>query len=342
MTPSSEEHAVKPADAALDAGLVREIRHLHDGIIAECSQTLAQVTALAGGSGTDLMRHENAARHNVMTAVMTELMQRDNAIFNAVSQLAGRLDVIDNAVIGAQRMALIQRHGAVEIATDHPVAIHSPDHVMPWGTARDNSRNQRFNARLITLIANSHQSVLDLGCSGGGQVRSFIEQGLLSVGIEGSDYSASRLRAEWLTIPDFLFTADITEPFRLRTSRYPEGLCFGVVTLWEVIEHIGEAGLPKLFSNIDHHLLPGGLVIMSVSPNAEVIEGVELHQTVQPRAWWDAFFPSIGWRNHPGLLGYFGDDLVRWEANAPNSFHFVLSRATETPSLNQRARSLAG
>ena len=38
-------------------------------------------------------------------------------------------------------------------------------------------------------------------------MRSFIEQGCLAVGVEGSDLSMRALRAEWATIPEFLFTA---------------------------------------------------------------------------------------------------------------------------------------
>jgi hypothetical protein len=65
-----------------------------------------------------------------------------------------------------------------------------------------------------------------------------------------------------------LFTADTTKPFRLRGAG-AEGLRFSVVTLWEVMEHIAEGDLPAVFGNIDAHLAPGGLVILSVSPNPE-------------------------------------------------------------------------
>jgi cyclopropane fatty-acyl-phospholipid synthase-like methyltransferase len=184
-------------------------------------------------------------------------------------------------------------------------------------------------------------SVLDLGCSGGGQVRSFIEQGYLAVGIEGSDLSARQLRAEWLTIPDYLFTADITKPFRLQTAKGREGMRFGVVTAWEVIEHIAEADLPQVLANVDAHLMPGGLVIMSVSPKSDIINGVELHQTVKPRAWWEAFLTASGWTNHPKLVSYFDGDFVRAEPNAPGSFHVVLSRRGEVPRLSARLQHLA-
>ena len=250
------------------------------------------------------------------------------------------LTLVEHAALGAQRARIREIYGSLDIETQHPVAITSPDHLAPWGTANDNSREQRFNARLIALIPGDRLSLMDLGCSGGGFVRSLIEQGFLAVGVEGSDYSQKRLRAEWLTIPDFLFTADITKPFRIVSSRASAPVRFGVVTLWEVVEHVAEPDLRLLCDNIDAALAPGGVAIMSVSPNSDVIDGIELHQTIQPREWWEAFFKSIGWQDNPSLIAWFGNDLVRWHANAPNSFHFALSRAGESPVITARAAAL--
>lgn len=263
---------------------------------------------------------------------------RNADILNALAEHTQRLAMLEQTLLGVQRQRLGERFGPIRMATEHPVATASPDHVKPWGTARDNSRNQRFNARLTALL-DCELSVLDLGCSGGGAVRSFIEQGCLAVGVEGSDYSANRLRAEWLTIPESLFTADITKPFRLHGAGAAT-LRFSVVTLWEVMEHIAEADLPAVFANIDAHLAPGGLVILSVSPNADIVDGVTLHQTVRPRPWWEAFFTAIGWTDHPGIIGTFGEDLVRGGANAPDSFHCALSRKGEIPALSARFRHL--
>src|SRR3990167_2627697 len=102
----------------------------------------------------------------------------------------------------------------LKVETDYPVALDSPDHLEPWGTKQDNSVNKRFNKKLIKLFGHT-PNVLDLGCAGGGFVRSIIKQGGLAVGIEGSDYSKKIKRAEWAKIPDNLFTADITKPFKL-------------------------------------------------------------------------------------------------------------------------------
>ena len=97
------------------------------------------------------------------------------------------------------------------------VAYSSPDHAQPWGTKNDNSKNPRFNQKLYKLYSQLQTPlrVLDLGCSGGGFVRSCINEGCFAVGIEGSDYSRRHKRCEWAVIPEFLFTADITRKFRL-------------------------------------------------------------------------------------------------------------------------------
>jgi 2-polyprenyl-3-methyl-5-hydroxy-6-metoxy-1,4-benzoquinol methylase len=249
------------------------------------------------------------------------------------------LAAVEDALLGLHVSRLRERFGRLKLETEFRVAHDSPDHIVPWGTARDNSINLRFNSRLLSLLPTQTFSLLDLGCSGGGLVRSFIQQGFLAVGIEGSDYSQRRLRAEWRSIPEFLFTGDITRLFSLRTHA-GEPVRFGVVTLWEVIEHIKEADLPGLFGNINAHLRPGGLVIMSVSPNSDIIDGIELHQTIRPRQWWIETLASLGWQNHPGIVSYFQNDFVREESNAPNSFHLILSRSTEIPVLFGEHRRL--
>ena len=70
---------------------------------------------------------------------------------------------------------------------------------------------------------------------------------------------------------------------------------FNVVTSWELIEHIAEDDLAGVASNRERHLASGGLWIMSVSPNEEIINGVRLHQTVETKSWWLAKFTAFGW-----------------------------------------------
>src|SRR6185295_10711220 len=110
-------------------------------------------------------------------------------------------------------------------------------------TIRDNSRNARFNRRLDEVLGSrGAYSLLDLGCAGGGLVRSVLEDGHDAVGLEGSDISRRERSGDWATIPYHLFTCNIVKPFRvLRANGRPAR--FTVVTAWEVLEHIPERDL---------------------------------------------------------------------------------------------------
>src|SRR4051812_40605701 len=103
----------------------------------------------------------------------------------------------------------------IVVKTSKPIAYDSPDHITPVGSARDNHLNHEFNRKLYQVFPIDRVRVLDLGCAGGGFVKSILAAGGFAIGIEGSDYSKVRKRAEWATIPDSLFTADMTEPFEV-------------------------------------------------------------------------------------------------------------------------------
>lgn len=234
----------------------------------------------------------------------------------------------------------------IRMQAEKPVAFDSPDHIQPWGTANDNSTNPRFNEKIFWWLPKSHVSLLDIGCSGGGFVKSMLEAGCVAVGVEGSDYSKKTKRAEWATIPGNLFTADATAPFELslhdEASNKVETLKFSVVTAWEFIEHIAEPDLEKVMRNIDKHLAPNGVVIMSVSPNEEYINGVKLHQTVAEKPWWVQKFASLGFTHHDAAVSYFDRDWIRGEDNnAPGSFHVVLTRTSESLPHSDRITGLA-
>lgn len=234
------------------------------------------------------------------------------------------------------------------VSSDRSVAVNSPDHLQPWGTARDSSRNALFNEKIYKLFAGRPEvlKILDLGCSGGGFVRDCIDDGCYAVGIEGSDYSQKMSRAEWATLSDkFLFTADLTSKFEVsredETGRHP--IEFDLITSWDVLEHIAENDLPTLIENIKRHLKSDGLAIFSISNSEEVINGIRLHQTVQPKDWWVNLFQSHGLTNLPKFEQYFGGQYIRGpKYGAPFSFHVALSidtsAAPEPFSLNRKDR----
>ena len=214
------------------------------------------------------------------------------------------------------------------------VACESPDHIHPWGTRRDNSRNRRFNQKINLLFGRERGALwlLDMGCSGGGFVKDCIDDGCVAVGLEGSDHSKRMRRAEWRTIPEFLFTADITAPFEIQ-AEFESGVFpvqFDVVTCWEVIEHIAEKDLQMVAENVKEHLKPDGLWIMSVSVSDDIVDGVNLHQTVKPYDWWVEKFKSFGLHHLPQYIPYFNTQFVRGPKYlAGGSFHLVLSTNPE-------------
>lgn len=212
------------------------------------------------------------------------------------------------------------------VITDHPVALDSRDHLKPQGTKDDNSRNPRFNHKLLSLLSQRPLRLCDVGCSGGGFVKDMLDAGQIAIGLEGSDYSLKRKRAEWATIPDHLFTCDITHPFTIvpvgdgEEGDAPRPALFDVITAWEVMEHIPEDRLPQLCRNVRLHLAPQGLWIMSVSRQ----QGYH-HVTVHDERWWTTFFEQEGFRNRPDLVKYFDRDWIRGPHQAaPDSFHLIL------------------
>lgn len=203
----------------------------------------------------------------------------------------------------------------ITIRTDHPIADWSPDHKWPMGTANDNSVWPRFDAKVIQRWPEVR--LLDLGCAGGGLVRSILGYpGALAVGIDGSDYSRVHQRAEWPHIPGHLFTADATMPFHIERDGAP--LLFDVVTAWEFFEHIPEEKLAATLWNVRSHLEPDGVLMASISTihhRAGTIDHdigeVEYHATVRPASWWLGFLGALGWELDGELTGYVEPDWVR-------------------------------
>ncbi|HYG23855.1 MAG TPA: methyltransferase domain-containing protein [Verrucomicrobiae bacterium] len=219
---------------------------------------------------------------------------------------------------------------SVNVNATRPIAYESPDHLVPWGTRRDNSRNRRFNQKLYKLFGEQRGPlwIADLGCSGGGFVKDCLDDGCVAVGLEGSDFSKRLRRAEWRTIPEYLFTADITAPFEI-LGEFEGGkrlIQFDVVTSWEVMEHIHERDLPAVAANVKKHLRPGGLWIMSIASQDDFVNGVNLHQSVKPAQWWIDFFRSVGLQHDEAYVRYFNTQYIRGPKYfAPGSFHLVVT-----------------
>jgi len=223
---------------------------------------------------------------------------------------------------------LLQKETAIILKTGTRVAIDSPDHMIPVGTRQDNSTNPRFNEKLYRLFSEARPQlrVLDLGCAGGGFVHMCLNDGCLAVGLEGSDYSKIYQRASWPFLTKFLHTCDITKPFRLslKDGKRTKQLTFHTVTAWEVLEHIKEKDLDTLLNNMRSHLAHDGIIIVSISPTDDIRDGVQLHQTVQPKAWWIKKFAKHGLRHDEGFLKYFNHQFVRGGGKRDTNFVLTL------------------
>lgn len=236
------------------------------------------------------------------------------------------------------------------VETNKPIAFDSPDHLIPWGTANNNSKNYRFNEKIYQIYYDYAKplKVLDIGCAGGGFVKECLDDGCFAVGLEGSDYSKKFKRAEWATIPNNLFTCDVTENFDILidTDGQREPVQFDVVTSWELMEHIATDKIEAVATNIKKHLSPHGLWMMSVATVDDIVNGVNLHQTVQPREWWVKKFESLGLYQLDSFITFFNTQFVRggnkYSGPASKSFHLVLSaspqHAPKTPPTGIRDR----
>lgn len=232
-------------------------------------------------------------------------------------------------------LSLLGNKARIRFFSEKEVAYDSPDQIHPWGTLRDNSRNRRFNRKIYSLYSNKRQlRVLDLGCSGGGFVKDCIEDGHFAVGLEGSDWSKKMRRAEWATIPDFLFTCDITCDFEffLEADGEKIPLRFDVVTSWDVMEHIREDRISHVARNVKKHLLPEGIWVLSIDPYEDIVDGVNMHSTMQGKDWWIDKFLKLGFTHREEYVRYFNTQFVRGpKYNAPDSFHLVLSSKGSDP-----------
>ena len=199
------------------------------------------------------------------------------------------------------------------VATNHPVAVDSLDHLHPCGAMRDNTKHSGFVAKVDWWVMAEKRegpcAFLDIGCAGGGLVRQFHDNGWDAVGVEGSDYPKKHGSGEWGAIPGNLFTADATKEFLV--GKDGTHLQFDVITSWEMLEHIREEDLPVLFQNITVSLKPDGVFLCSINSDPWPWEGTDLHVTQRPPTWWDAKIASLGFVRDLAFEEYIGGDWPR-------------------------------
>lgn len=199
--------------------------------------------------------------------------------------------------------------------TEHPVAVDSYDHIDPnrkivW-CGDDLSYNLKFNAKLYKICP-PPISVLDFGCGSGNFVKTILDEGNEAVGLEGSTNPIDLKLTGWMTIPENLFTCDLTYPCILHKGDHIPHQ-FDVVTAWEFLEHIQEKDLPQVYQNVRAHLKDGGLFILSTPSNYTSIprRGFDHHRTRKPWQWWIIQITKVGFLRRVDLNAHFGRDWVR-------------------------------
>lgn len=173
------------------------------------------------------------------------------------------------------------------LLTDKPVAIDSPDHIMPHGTKNDNTTSLPFIQEVEQFFGLGTIKMLDLGCAGGQLVIDFASRGHDAKGIDGSDYNVRNKQKNWKDHHNTkLFTADLCAPLFFEEDDQVEK--FELITAWEVIEHLKPLDLNQFFVTVSRHLRENGIFVGSISTNEDVVNGVRLHQSV---------FTEDHWRN---------------------------------------------
>lgn len=304
-----DEHANALARVEGEGQAVRQLAEALTHTLAELREGLED----SAGSARQLLEAQHAALRGEMETLPARLAQagalheRLHQLEQGVARVAAvsaevqawgldrwKLQECEGLMRGLRRTQYetAVREGRLErpvVETAHPIAVHSDDTRFPWGAKNDNSICLKFNAKLYQLFPPGKRlAVLDLGCAGGGFVRSLIDDGHLAVGLDGCDYPKVHGLGEWRTIPHHLHNCDLTQPFSVLDARSGALLRFDVITAWEVLEHIRDEDLSVFFRNVHNHLACGGLFLCSVSTvedgNPEL--GAVYHVTVRPRDWW--------------------------------------------------------
>ena len=219
----------------------------------------------------------------------------------------------------------------LRVETKFPVAYESPDHISPSGTKENNSTNKKFVLRMNQIVCRDFPGqdrfFLDLGCSGGQLVADFRDMNWVAVGLEGSDYSLKRRRANWATLANtHLFTCDVTKPYRITQNGKP--VKFHLITAWEVLEHIATPDLDALFHQIIANLHEGGYFFASTTCTPDVVNGIELHQTQMTYDEWRRFIGEKYPELEPVDLGFKIYQYVRYNFLNPSNLVYRKKRAT--------------
>ncbi len=197
-------------------------------------------------------------------------------------------------LLDSKQLATFNASRILELKTDFPIAVDSNDHINPDSTMEGLVRPTFFVQNCLSVLGKDIKC-LDLGTGAAGLVFEFAMSGVLAIGVDGSDFCRVNRIGYWPLLPYNLFNCDITKPFNFSSRDNQTQVSFDIITMWEVLEHIGENDLPGLLENVSRHLEKHGYFIGSISL-VEYLDsaGNPYHVTLKPRDWWKAKFDDNG------------------------------------------------
>jgi SAM-dependent methyltransferase len=131
------------------------------------------------------------------------------------------------------------------------------------------------------------RSVLDVGCGTGFFVRSFAGRGALVHGVDITEVSVARLRAEF---PNHAFTtANISSPSFVSPG------AFDIVNIWDVLYHVvDDEGFRTALENLASAVRPGGQLLLTDQLAGSADARVAPHVKLRCLATYQSVFPDLG------------------------------------------------
>ena len=260
----------------------------------------------------DLMRFKTNRKLILKLLVEVKNLRKDNEKY------------YDDLLYNFYRFNPIQLDHDLFIEAASPIAFDSLDHIHPAGTIIDNTFCRSFVISCQKYFKKKN-SYLDLGCAGGGLVRNFLEQKSFSIGVEGSNVSYLKGRAEWSRIPEHLFTGDITKPFNIKSLKNNTNFKFDVIGAWEVMEHLPEKLIPEFCKNVVNHLSDDGIFTASVATHP-LTQHICLHE----EDWWIETFAKNGLKKISHSEIFKNEDFPRGgpEDWPPNTGFYITCKKT--------------
>ena len=259
--------------------------------------------------------------------ILSEIFRNSAILYNDLSK-----------ILEKHNINLASHNNQISLKTDYNIASNSNDHIFPESTTEGMVRHPKLVKKAKELFG-ENMSFLDIGCGGGALVFDFAIEGILSIGLDGSDTCLKSNDTFWNLLPKNFFTCDITQEFSLIDSS-KEIKRFDLISSWEVLEHIPESGLNQMLKNIHNHLSEKGYFIGTVSmlEYSDPKTGVVYHVTLENKEWWINIFRKNGLiildtNDNPfhfndfyrGVGGRY-QDLHNYSENPNSGFQFVATK----------------